>query len=147
VQVRTLTRRGGSARCAVHGTAMAHTDALLVPRAPLYVASSAWLARWTVTMKDRTSVVVWSDGYSEVGDDLVFGALVDASPEEQADLDVTNRTPSNPLSRDHHRALPAVGRGDSSIELTAIRLPEEWGRVKGVCAGRSLSLLLRRRAR
>jgi hypothetical protein len=48
-------------------------------------------------MKDRTSVVVWADGYMEVGDDLVFGALVDATADEQADLDATNRTPSNPL--------------------------------------------------
>ena len=54
------------------------------------------LVRWTVTVADGTEIEVWSDGYSEVGDDIVFGALVDASAEEQADLDVTHLTPSNP---------------------------------------------------
>ena len=48
-------------------------------------------------MADGTAIEVWSDGYSEVGECFVFGALVDATPEEQAVLDVTNRTPSNPL--------------------------------------------------
>jgi hypothetical protein len=67
------------------------------------------LARWLIIMKDGTQVEVWSDGYSEVDDDFIFGALVDASPEEQSALDVTSRTPSNPL-----RVVIAVARFPSS---------------------------------
>jgi hypothetical protein len=54
------------------------------------------LARWSLTLRDGSRIVIWADGYSEADDDLVFGALVDAPPEEQAALDVISRTPSNP---------------------------------------------------
>ena len=41
---------------------------------------------------------VWADSYSAEDRDYVFSALVDASLEEQGypDIEITNRTPSNP---------------------------------------------------
>ena len=57
-------------------------------------------------------VTVWADGYSEDGEDLVFGLLVRATSEEQERLEVTSRTPS-----DAERVVVTVARLPQSSVL------------------------------
>jgi len=56
------------------------------------------LELWYVTLKDGEVVSVWADSFSEDDGNYVFGALVDASRDEQEypNIEITNRTPSNP---------------------------------------------------
>jgi hypothetical protein len=56
------------------------------------------LPLWHVTLQGGALVSVWADSYSEEDRDYVFSALVDASQDEQGypDIEITNRTPSNP---------------------------------------------------
>ena len=54
------------------------------------------LSDWNVRLHSGHTVQVWADGYTEEADSFVFSALVDATETEQANLDITARTPSNP---------------------------------------------------
>jgi hypothetical protein len=54
--------------------------------------------RWNVHLATGPTVEVWADGYQELDGYYVFGVLADADAESEIDgLDVTGRTPSNPL--------------------------------------------------
>ena len=54
-------------------------------------------SKWLVFLRGNGEVIeVWADSVSEEDGYFVFSILVDATPEEQADVDVTGRTPTNP---------------------------------------------------
>ena len=53
-------------------------------------------SKWLLTMTDGSDIEVWADGYSEEAGDFVFSVLVDATAEEQHQLEVTGRTPTRP---------------------------------------------------
>jgi hypothetical protein len=53
-------------------------------------------SKWRLTLTDDSSVELWADSYSEEEDAFVLSLLVDASPGEQNDLEVTARTPTRP---------------------------------------------------
>ncbi len=53
-------------------------------------------SEWLVTMRNRTVLTLWADGYSVIGDEHVFSVLMDASKAERSGLDIVARTPSNP---------------------------------------------------
>ena len=53
-------------------------------------------SKWRLTLTDDSSVELWADSYSEEDDAFVFSVLVDASPGEQDDLEVTAHTPTRP---------------------------------------------------
>jgi len=62
--------------------------------------------KWSLTLRDSRDVVeVWADSVSEQDGCFVFSTLVDATPDEQALLDITGRTPSNPA-----RVIATVAR-------------------------------------
>lgn len=68
------------------------------------------LSLWHVLLCDGSRVEIWADSVDGLTDpnekdDYVFGMLVDASPEEQASMEVVSRTPSN-----HERVVVAVAR-------------------------------------
>jgi hypothetical protein len=68
-------------------------------------------SKWSVTLRaSREIVEVWADSVGECDGDLVFSVLVDASPDEQADMEVTGRTPTNPA-----RVIVTVARFPSSV--------------------------------
>ena len=71
------------------------------------------LARWAVTTTDGTVITVWADSYSEDGGEIVFAALADASAQEQEELDVVGRTPSNPA-----RVVVALARFPATAVVT-----------------------------
>lgn len=47
-------------------------------------------------MTDGSDIEVWADGFSEEAGDFVFSVLVDATTEEQQQLEVTGQTPTRP---------------------------------------------------
>jgi hypothetical protein len=49
-----------------------------------------------VFLRDGTSLIVWCSSFSIQDGEYVFDTLVDADPAEQAELNVSARTPSNP---------------------------------------------------
>lgn len=88
---------------------------------------------WHVTLRCGTVVELWADGYSIEAGTYVFSLLVRASPEDQAELDVTARTPSDP---------DRVGVAVARISLAAVQelhtAPERA--VDGLCACHVLSV-------
>ncbi|MEV5570081.1 hypothetical protein AB0L06_08525 [Spirillospora sp. NPDC052269] len=62
-------------------------------------------SRWILTLKSGSEIEIWADGYSDEGDHYLFDALVRASPDEQRQVEVTNRTP-----RDAQKVLIVVAR-------------------------------------
>jgi hypothetical protein len=46
-------------------------------------------------MRSGSVLEVWADGYTEVGDDLVFGVLATVTAEQQPGLRIISRTPSD----------------------------------------------------
>ena len=52
--------------------------------------------RWRVTLGDSAVVTIWSSSCSIDGEDYLFDTLVDASLEEQANLEISAHTPTNP---------------------------------------------------
>jgi hypothetical protein len=48
---------------------------------------------WEVTMANGSALVIRASGYTDIESERVFTALVDATTEEQASLDVISRTP------------------------------------------------------
>lgn len=53
------------------------------------------LAYWEVTVVDGHTVEVWADGYQEIDDAYVFTVLADVSEEQQKDLLITGRAPTD----------------------------------------------------
>jgi hypothetical protein len=49
---------------------------------------------------DGSVGTIWATGFSIEAEEYVFAGLMDASPEEQADVDILGRTPTNPLRVD-----------------------------------------------
>ena len=54
------------------------------------------LAYWEVTLIDGQTVEVWADGYQEVDGAFIFGVLADVDEDQQNDLLILGRTPTNP---------------------------------------------------
>ena len=52
--------------------------------------------KWTFRLVGGAEVTIWADSRGEEDGDLVFSNLVDAAEEEQAEIEVTGRTPKNP---------------------------------------------------
>lgn len=58
-------------------------------------------SRWVVTLVDGSRVQVWADAVQGLAGpdddrDYLFGCLMDVDEAEQAGLEITARTPSNP---------------------------------------------------
>lgn len=51
---------------------------------------------WQVLLTDGSELTIWATAFSREDDVYEFDELIDASPDEQAWLDITGRTPSNP---------------------------------------------------
>lgn len=84
-------------------------------------------SRWTVQLRDGTTVEVWADGYQREGDHYTFSALFDLADDEELpeDAPVMGATPSDP-----RRFILAVAR----IPKAAVLLPgddEEWPAIAG----------------
>ena len=52
--------------------------------------------RWDVWLRDGHIIALWADCFSVEGDDYVFSTLVRATVEEQRELQIDGRTPSDP---------------------------------------------------
>ncbi|MBV1851786.1 hypothetical protein KUA19_16705 [Catellatospora sp. NEAU-YM18] len=55
-------------------------------------------SRWVVTLRSGAVIDLAADGYTDVDGNLIFTILVDASLEEQAEMVITWRVPSNPTT-------------------------------------------------
>ncbi|MET8545102.1 hypothetical protein ABZW03_31325 [Kitasatospora sp. NPDC004799] len=53
-------------------------------------------AAWHVTLQSGALIELWADGYTEDEGAYLFSLLVRATEAEQAELDVTARTPADP---------------------------------------------------
>jgi hypothetical protein len=53
-------------------------------------------SQWLVTLKSGSQIELWADAFSEDGTHYVFGALVDATPEEFGAVEVTSWPPPSP---------------------------------------------------
>jgi hypothetical protein len=53
------------------------------------------LVYWEVTLLDGHTVEVWADGYQELDGAYVFTVLADVDEEQQKDLLITGRTPTD----------------------------------------------------
>lgn len=56
------------------------------------------------------TMTVWADGYSRHPGELVFSVLADVHPDDQAALDITGRTPTNP-----RRVIVSVARVPTAL--------------------------------
>ena len=53
-------------------------------------------SKWAIRFSDGSMGTVWADAFAIVADEYVFENLMDASAEEQAQLDILARAPSDP---------------------------------------------------
>lgn len=63
-------------------------------------------ATWAVQFTDGSVGTIWAAAYSVRADEYVLSGLIDASPDQQAELDVVGRAPFG----DPHRVDVVVAR-------------------------------------
>lgn len=53
-------------------------------------------AKWAVRFTDGSVGTIWAAAYAIQAEEYVFSGLMDASPDEQAELDILGRPPTDP---------------------------------------------------
>ena len=82
------------------------------------------LTCWEVTLVDRQTVEVWADSYQELDGAYVFAVLADVNEDQQKDLLILGRTPSNServivgLSRFPREAVAKIRSGGGPRPLS-----------------------------
>ena len=91
------------------------------------------MAYWEVTLLDGHTVEVWADGYQELDGAYVFSVLADVGEEQQKDLFITGRTPTDEkrvivgLSRFPRERCPRSAAAEDLAQCRIDRIPAAEG--------------------